>query len=134
MRRHQERYFDAAHLTHIGRGPLHERIADLVSARVRLFETVAPVFRASVHNAPRLPYVAARLDDSRQRMREQFERQFAPELEALDAHARVLVADAGDALTQLDTIDLLARHRGHASADIERVLRRGLSAIFADAT
>ena len=62
-------------------------------------------------------------------MREQFEKQFAPELAELRGDEREAVALAGDVLTQLDTIDLLRRDRRLTVDETERTLICGLAAI-----
>lgn len=128
--RTQERNADLGHLVQIGHGPLAERIAALVGARMLVYRESGAVYRASVHNAVHHPRVAEALEAGRRRARDQFERQFAPELGALEPATRSAVAAAGDALTQLDTLDLMHRSRGLPLADVAAALRAGLSALL----
>ncbi|HWL41583.1 MAG TPA: TetR/AcrR family transcriptional regulator [Ilumatobacter sp.] len=130
IRRNQERNADRAHLVQIGRGPLADRIADLVAVRVRVYAEVGAVYRATVHNAAHHQRVAEALHESRLKVRDQFERQFASELDVLDPQRRVAITDAGDALTQLDTIDLLHRYRDLPLDEVAAVLRAGLTALL----
>lgn len=67
---------------------------------------------------------------TRRLFRDQFERQFAPELDELGAASRQDAVAAGDVLTQTDSIDLLRRYRQFTIAETEAVLRSGLSALL----
>lgn len=55
IRRNIERNLEYGLLPSIGRGPLGKRIDDLVTMRVRLFERISPVYRATMHNARTTP-------------------------------------------------------------------------------
>ena len=130
IKRHQDRTAGLFHLSAIGRGPLKHRVDEFVKMRVRGYEEVGAVYRATVHNAGRHQQVRDNLAGSRRRMREQFDRQFEPELAELRGRAREEVASAGDVLTQLDTIDLLRRDRRMTAVETERTLITGLTAIL----
>ena len=130
IKRHQERTGGLFHLSAIGQGSLEHRVEDFVKMRVRGYEVVGSVYRATVHNAGRHQRVRDDLAGSRRRMREQFDRQFEPELAKLRGQDREAVASAGDVLTQLDTIDLLRRDRRMTAVEIERTLITGLTAIL----
>ena len=59
-------------------------------------------------------------------MREQFERQFAPELKQLKADKRRAVLSAGDLLTQLGSrSDYLRRHRRLSTTQVGSTLATG---------
>ncbi len=128
--RNIERSREYALLPSIGKGPLGKRIDDFVAMRVRLYERIGPVFRATIHNAPSHRRLRNELADTRRSFREQFELQFAPELAALGAARRQDTLAAGDVLTQLDSIDLLRRYRQLTINQTEAVLRSGLSALL----
>lgn len=131
IKRNIERNRDAARLPSIGQGPLDERIDDFVTVRVRLYERVGPVYRATIHNAPHNARVRDELLNTRQDFRRQFELQFAPELDALGGADREAVAAAGDVFSQLDAVDLLRRYRQLTVAETEAALRAGIAALFA---
>lgn len=130
IRRNIERNLEYGLLPSIGRGPLGKRIDDLVTMRVRLFERISPVYRATMHNAPNNARIRDELLATRRLFRDQFERQFAPELDELGAASRQDAVAAGDVLTQMDSIDLLRRYRQFTIAETEAVLRSGLSALL----
>jgi AcrR family transcriptional regulator len=130
IKRNIERNRDVARLPSIGQGPLDQRIGDFVAMRLRLYERVAPVYRATVHNAPQNARVRDELLSTRQEFRRQFDRQFAPELDALSGAEREAVSAAGDVLTQLDAVDLLRRYRQLTLAETEATLQKGLEALL----
>ena len=130
IQRNVERAREYARLPSIGQGPLGKRIDDFVAMRVRLYERVGPVFRATLHNAPAHERVRDELLATRRVLREQFELQFAPELEGLGATHRQDAGAAGDVLTQLDAVDLLRRYRQFTIAETAAVLRSGLSVLL----
>jgi AcrR family transcriptional regulator len=120
----------ASHLAAIGQGPLEGRIDEFVAMRIRLHETVGPVYRATVANAARLPRIRDELTKNRHDFREQFELQFAPELSALKTADRAVAVSAGDLVTQLDSIEFLRRHRQLSVAETSEVLRAALLALL----
>lgn len=122
---------ELAQLHSIGQGPLGQRIEEFVAMRLRLHTGVGPVYRATLANAARLPRIGAELTMNRDRMREQFERQFAPELDALGSAGRDSVLAAGDLLTQLESIDYLRRHRELSVEATHAALATSLRALLA---
>lgn len=131
IKRSREQAREVSHLPHIGRGPFDERLGDFVSMRLQLFEKNGSMFRATVHNSATHARVRDELHANRRLLREQFELQFEPELSALDAGARRSALEAGNALTQMDSIDLLRRGRSLTLSEVEDVLRHALSALLA---
>lgn len=111
IKRNDDRAVELARLHAIGQGPLDRRIDDFVGMRIRLYEAIGPVFRATAANAARHARIRDERARNRNRLREQFELQFAPELTAREQALRESVASAGDLLTQLESIDYLRRHR-----------------------
>jgi AcrR family transcriptional regulator len=114
----------------IGEGPLDRRIDDFVTIRLGLHDAVGPVFRAAVVNAARHSRVRDQLTRDRNSMREQFERQFSPELVARKPADRDCLVAAGDLLTQLESIDFLRRHRQLSVSETRAVLEAGLRALL----
>jgi len=130
IKRSQARAVDVVHLAHIGEGPFEERLNDFVSMRLRLHDTYGAMFRATVHNAAKSSRVREEMNANRQGLREQFELQFAPELQALSSRTRSSVVEAGSVLTQIDSVDLLRRARNLSVAETETVLRDALTALL----
>lgn len=120
----------AAGLHSIGEGDLDSRIDDFVAMRLRLFDVIGPMYRATVVNAARLPRIQHELRRTRDDLRDQFARQFAPELGARKAADRKAVLSAGDVLTQLDSLDFLLRHRELSVAETRKVLVSSLRSLL----
>lgn len=131
IKRSKARAAELTHLAHIGEGPFAERLDDFVSMRLRLYEANGPMFRATIHNAASHPRVRDELHENRRLLREQFELQFDPELAAMSSRARSSAIEAGNALTQIDSIDLLRRIRNLTVAEADLVLRDALTALLA---
>ncbi|HEY5662408.1 MAG TPA: hypothetical protein VIS05_00065 [Ilumatobacter sp.] len=130
IRRSNDQVTEFAHLPHIGQGGFDRRLTDFVALRLRLHEGFGAMYRATLHNATAHPRVGDELQRNRERMRRQFERQFAPELAALPSPVRAAAAEAGNLLTQMDALDLLRRHRALTVAETGAVLRDGLAALL----
>lgn len=131
IKRSQAQAVELSHLAQIGQGPFAKRRDDFVSMRLRLYEANGSMFRATIHNAANHPRVRDELHENRRRLREQFERQFEPELIAMSPRARSSAIEAGNLLTQIDSIDLLRRVRDLAAVEAGAVLRHGLTALLA---
>ena len=110
----------------IGQGALDDRVEAFVSMRLTLHNAVAPIFRATLVNAPRHPRIRDELTKIRNAMREQFELQFAPELKVCKPAQRESIVTAGDLLTQLESIDYLRRHRQMSVAEAHAALAASL--------
>ena len=126
----RSRAVELSHLSHIGQGPFEPRLDDFVSMRIRLYEAHGPIYRATLHNAAAHSRVRDELDRNRSLLREQFELQFAPELAALPPRPRVAAVEAGNLLTQLDSIDLLRRSRNLTVIETDTVLRDSLTTLL----
>jgi len=131
IKRSQAQAAELTHLARIGEGPFAGRLDDFVSMRLRLYEANGSMFRATIHNAAHHPRVRDEMHKNRQLLRQQFERQFGPELAALPARARMSALEAGNALTQVDSLDLLRRVRNLTAAEAEAVLHDALTALLA---
>jgi len=128
--RSRERGEAVSQLHSIGQGELDSRIDDFVAMRVELFEAMGPVYRATVANAARLSPISDELRRTRDVFRDQFARQFAPELTERKPADRKAVLAAGDLLTQLDSIDFLVRHRLLSTTEVRSTLRAGLRSLL----
>jgi AcrR family transcriptional regulator len=127
----RKRSIERTHLSRIGQGPFDRRLDEFVSMRVRLYEAHGPIYRATVHNAASHPRVDDELRRNRRLLREQFELQFEPELSALAPSARMSVVEAGNVLTQLDSIDLLRRARSLTIAETTAVVLDSVRTLLA---
>jgi AcrR family transcriptional regulator len=117
-------------LPHIGEGPLPERIERFVASRVRLYDAIGATHRAARLRAPTGPVIRERLAWSRERMREQLEQQFAPELVGVGARKRRDLVAAADVLTQIEGIEHLRMHRAFSSRVTRDILVDGLTRVF----
>lgn len=113
-----------------GPGSLQDRAEAFVTARLRLYEAVAPTaraayLRAQLRSTPASDIVAGRLTARRRLLRGQLERQFATEIADLGGLAGPLVA-AADGLTQLESIDWYLTAGGYPLDQARDVLVAGL--------
>lgn len=130
IKRSRERVVELGRIHSIGQGSLEDRLDDFVSMRLRLYEEVGPVYRATTANAVRHRRVADELASRRDEMSAQFGLQFAQELDPLTTSVRDAAMCAGDLLTQLDSIDFLRRHRGLSINDTHAVVVSALKALL----
>lgn len=129
MAHHLERVTPLLRIHAIGEGPLEERIATFVDARLRLYEAIAPAARAARAAAPRNEIIRTQYARTRSLLRDQVARHFRAELRRLPAGRRRAVADGIDALFQLEGYDHLRQELGHSparTAEIQRQLLRTL--------
>ena len=101
--------------------PLDERIEELVAARVRLFETIAPTARAARLAAVRNPTIATQLRERRARLRDQVRRVLDPEPAMLPAL---------DALCSFETWELLRHDQGLSKPKAAAALTTSLRALI----
>jgi AcrR family transcriptional regulator len=130
IKRNREQAIGLAHLPRIGQGPSNDRLTDFVTMRVRLYEFVGPVYRATVLNAPMVARIRDELLDTRRQFREQFEMHFDAELAVMSSRQRASAVEAGDILTQMDSIELLRRYRNLSVPETRTVLGDGLSSLL----
>jgi AcrR family transcriptional regulator len=124
--RHIERVGHLFLLPDAGAGTFGERVDRFVSARLKLYEAIAPTHRAARLRAHTNKVIRVQLQRGREQLREQLEEQFAPELGRLAARARRNTIAAADALTQIQTIDHLREHSGLSARVTRDVLVEGL--------
>ena len=102
--RHTEKVQHLFHVDALGEGTRDERIRRIVEARLKLYDAVAPIVRATILRAPFQPVIAAGLAQRRAVLRNQVERHFAPELDRLSGTEREAVA-AEFASVEADGVD-----------------------------
>jgi AcrR family transcriptional regulator len=124
LARHLERIAPLFTIEDPGIGPLEERVARFVTARMRLYEAAAPTMRAALVRASAQPLLAERIEWARDRLRDQTEAMFAPELTALDNGRRRAVGAALDTLSQFESAEHLRVARGYTLAQTTDILRR----------
>jgi AcrR family transcriptional regulator len=115
----------------IGEGTFDRRIADFVTHRVRLYETIAATARATRRRAGTDEILREQLEVTRRALREQIEKQFATELDAMPARTRRARLAAVDALCELEALDHYRLHRGFSATDTEALLADALRALLA---
>lgn len=128
-----ERYFDQfAPLFAVpatGQGPLDDRIARFVDARLALYQAIGPIARAARARAGDHPHLAHTLQDTRVMLAGQVREHFAPELSSrTSARADDLVALI-DSLTSFEAWDLLTGSHRRTRPQVRRAWRAGLEAL-----
>jgi len=114
----------------IGEGPFERRVTEFAAHRLRLYEAIGPTARATRTRATTDELLREQLELTRRALREQVEKQFAPELEGMSARARRARLAAVDALCELETLDLYRLHRGFSTTDTEALLADALRALL----
>lgn len=118
-------------LDHLGEGPLEERIERLVGSRMRLYDQVGPLMRATLLHAGDNAVLAGRLTTVRAMLGEQVEAMFAPELSALEPVVRREVAASADQLLTFEALEHLRRVRGLSRTAATRASVRALVGLLA---
>jgi AcrR family transcriptional regulator len=113
----------------IGRGPLDERVERFVACRLRLYEQVAAAARATRARAATDEIVRRQLEVTRRALRDQIERHFAPELDALADRGGARLA-AIDALCSFEALDHYRAHRGFSPGETHGLLVDALHALL----
>lgn len=114
-------------------GPTEHRIDAFVERRAELLEMITPVRRAAILQEPFSETLAARLRWAHDTAREEVERTFAAELQAIGVSARGEVATALDVATNWPAWDACRRLNRLSIEDSERVMARTISALLKEA-
>ncbi len=122
----------AAHfeLPDTGLGPLPDRIEGLVSARLDLYEQIAPIARVARSRALEHERISAGLAATRLQLADQVRAHFAPELAGLDATAAADVVALVDVLTSFESWELQRSVHGADRDGCHRAWVRGLDSIL----
>jgi TetR/AcrR family transcriptional regulator, regulator of autoinduction and epiphytic fitness len=132
IERHLERTRPLFIIERVGEGPLPERINRFTERRLRLFEAMRVIYRASRVRAASYPEVQSGLMDTYQWLGEQTHDMFAPELEQTDdGDARRDARHTIDLLTQFDSLEHLRHRCGLDRDETLSYLRRSLSSLLA---
>ena len=94
-------------------GPTPERIRRFGERRIELFCEVRTVYRAAIIRAADQERVAEGVERCRSQLSQQVAAVFGPELEELPDGDRRVVGGMLDAISQLETIELLFADQGH---------------------
>lgn len=130
--RHLERTRPLFDIDRIGEGPLSERIHRFTERRLRLFDAMRVIYRASRVRAASDPQVQSGLMDTYRWLGEQTQRMFAPELQRIDdLQARTDTRHAIDVLTQFDSLEHLRHRCGLDREETIGFLRRSLGSLLA---
>lgn len=96
----------------LGEGPLADRAERLVASRLRLYDEVGPLMRATLLHAGENAILAERLDTVRTMLADQVQQMFAPELARLSGPERRGTDAVLDQLVTFESIEHLRRVRG----------------------
>ena len=129
--RNMERIRPLFEIADLGLGPLPDRVERMVTARLRLYEAIAPMMRASLQRAPTNDIIRDRLDADLAAMRRQVEQMFAHELEQLPGPSRRDVTAALDLLLGFPSFEQLRRTREFPGPDTRRILVRAVASVLA---
>ncbi len=112
-------------------GPFEERILKIVEQRVSVLEQITPLRRLAESHQSFSPAVAERLRSGRQRLLQDFERLFEPELRPLSAPARALRVDMISMILGWPAWDDLRRLGGRSVEEARSALEMSLRAVLA---
>lgn len=115
----------------LGEGPLADRVERIVAGRVRLYEEVAPMVRATLQRAPTNEILRETHERNLAALRRQVDAMFGPELTELVPDTALQVASALDVLLGFHSIEHLRRGVGLSADDTRRTLARAVTAILA---
>lgn len=127
---HLAKVLPFAQIPDLGNGPLDRRIPTFVSHRLRLYETVAATARATRRRAVGDEIVRENLEWTRRNLRDQVERQFAPELDAMAPRTRRARVAALDTLCEFEALDHYRVHRGFSTSETENLLVDAIHALL----
>lgn len=130
MARHLDRVQPLFLIDSPGKGPLVDRIEELVDQRLRLYDEVAPMMRAALLRARSNDLIRERLEETRRGLRRQVEEVFAPELGKLSAGDSRDVLAALDVLLEFESMEHLQRERAMTAPDTRRVLIRAVTSLL----
>jgi AcrR family transcriptional regulator len=138
IERHLERVGPMFVLEPLGEGSFDERVETFVTARIRLYQAIAPTARAAqartrMRATPVSEVIRESLNARRGLLRVQLSRHFAAELSGFGAAADAILA-AADALTQIETIDWYLVDGGYTLAQARDALVTGLHRLLAPAS
>ncbi len=111
-------------------GAFERRLEIFLRQRVRMWERIAPIRRASLRLEPFSKELSRRLDDARTFARDEATAVFRHEIEKFPRPTRAEVVAALDAASAWQTWEVLRRHQGLSVENARRVAARMISALF----
>ncbi len=111
-------------------GAFDARLVTFLRQRVRMWERIAPVRRASLLLEPFSKELGRRLDDARTFAREEAAAVFRQEIERFSRSDRAEVVAALDAASAWQTWEVLRRHQGLSLENARRVVARLISGLL----
>jgi AcrR family transcriptional regulator len=115
----------------LGEGPVAERAARLVASRLRLYDHVGPLMRATLLHSGQNAVLAERLATVRRLLGEQVEQMFAPELARRAPAERRGAVAVLDQLLSFESIEHLRRVRGLSRAGSANALEAAVVQLLA---
>lgn len=113
-----------------GDGPFEQRLDTFLRQRLRMWERIAPVRRASLLYEPFSKELGRRLADARAFAREETAAVFRQEIEKFARAERAEVVASLDAASAWQTWEVLRRHQGLSIENARRVVTRIISALL----
>ena len=114
----------------IGEGSIDNRVDAFARHRVRLYEAIGATARATRVRATTDEILREQLELTRRALREQIEKQFAPELDAMPARTRRARVAAIDAVAELEALDHYRLHRGFSTTQTQTLLADAIRALL----
>lgn len=111
-------------------GAFEDRLDIFLRQRIRMWERVSPVRRASLLQEPFSKELSRRLADARALARKETASVFRREIESFAGPERMDVIRALDAATAWQTWEVLRRHQGLSIESARRVVARTISALL----
>ncbi len=125
-----ERYSDLLDVPHIGEGSLEQRVKAIVAARIKLYETTAPMSRLLRHRATDFPSADEMLRNVRSTFSDQFSQHFDEELCTLSKATRDDALAIGSVLTSFESWDQLRSHFARTERQATRAWCSSLTALL----
>ena len=125
-----ERVKGFAKISAFGHGTVSEKVEHFVEQRLRLFNAISKIGRASRALAHRNPLIQELLHKSRLDLRQQTMRHFRTELAELPKADRVGAVAAIEVLCSYESFDLMRHDQGLSAAATKSALTHAISKIF----
>ncbi|MEZ5382407.1 MAG: TetR/AcrR family transcriptional regulator [Microthrixaceae bacterium] len=131
IERYFQRYSHRFEVPALGQGPLPNRIAGLVGARLDLYEAIAPMARIARLRALETPRFATTVAATRTQSAEQVRAHFAPELAKRTPARADDLAALIDSMTSIESWELLSDTHDRSRQQIRRAWVDGIGALLA---
>jgi AcrR family transcriptional regulator len=126
-----ERYAELFEVPAIGEGPLDQRVERYVAARLRLYETIAPISRLVRSRSLDHPALALNLGEVRRRLADQTRTHFAPELARRRPAGRDDLVSVVSTLTSFESWDQLHDGLGRSANQVRRAWAGAVAVLLA---